>query len=106
MAAAWREHPRVVVVQVVGLVVLVVVCIFIGMALKGDPKPQTPVAVQDRISALERRVKDQRGATRDLARIRKTQATQVRRTRTLRRKLRSAAARERRLRAALRRARP
>lgn len=105
MAAAWREHPRVVVAQAVGLAVLVVVCIYIGMALKGDPKPQTPVAVQDRVSALERKVKEQRGATRDLARVRKTQAAQVRRTRTLQRKLRSASARERRLRSALRRKR-
>lgn len=105
MRRAWSEHPRVVVAQVVGLIVLVAVCIFIGMALKVDPQPKTPVAVQDRVSRLEREVRQNRNATAELERAKGAQQVRARQLRGLNRRLRLAAARERRLRLALRRAR-
>jgi len=105
MGRAWAEHPRVVVAQVVGLILLVVVCVFIGMALKGDPQPKTPVAVQDRVSRLERKVRENRKASSELERAKGAQQVRSGQVRGLNRRLRSAAARERRLRLALRRAR-
>lgn len=109
MGHAWREHPRVLVAQVAGFVVVVVVGIFIGMELKSDPEPKTPVAVQTRLDRAERQMRqdaaDSKKAAVELKKAKQSAAGQARRVRSAQRRLRSAAARERRLRAALRRAR-
>jgi hypothetical protein len=93
--SALRERPRVVVVQVLGLIALLAIGVVVGMALKPDPAPKTPASVQRQVRELRQ------GA----ATARRTQTRQARTIRTQGRGLRVQAARERRLRLALRRAR-
>jgi hypothetical protein len=96
---ALRERPRVVLVQVLGLILLLAVGVVAGMALKPDPAPKTPASVQRQVHDL----RSQRAG--DAAAARRTQARQARTIRVQRRQLRAQAVRERRLRRALARAR-
>lgn len=102
MGSALRERPRVVVAQVLGLIAIFVIGFLLGGALKSDPEPKTPAAVQQRVKELE---KDKRTTSAALERVKRKQNRQARTERTLRRRTRSDAARIRRFRRALARAR-
>ncbi|MEJ7715432.1 MAG: AAA family ATPase [Thermoleophilaceae bacterium] len=102
MGTALRERPRVVAVQVIGLLALVAIGFVLGGALKSDPAPRTPAAVQQRVKELE---KDKRTTSAALDRAEGTQTRQAKTNRALRRRVRSDTARIRRFRRALTRAR-
>lgn len=102
MGTALREHPRVAVAQVLGVAALLAIGFFLGGALKSDPAPKTPAAVQQRVKELE---KDKRTTSAALERAERTQTRQAKSNRALRRRVRSDAARIRRFRRALARAR-
>ena len=102
MGTALRERPRVVVAQVLGLIAIFVIGFLLGGALKSDPEPKTPAAVQQRVKELEN---DKRTTSAALARAKRKQNRQARTERALRRRTRSDAARIRRFRRALARAR-
>jgi uncharacterized protein HemX len=102
MGAAIRERPRVVAAQVVGVVLLLAVGFVLGGALKSDPEPKTPAAVQAQLDDLKQ---DKRTSQAALDRAKQTQTRQAKATRTLRRRVRADSARIARLRRALARAR-
>jgi hypothetical protein len=102
MGTALRERPRVVMVQILGLIVLLAVGVVIGMAIKSDPAPKTPAAVQQRLDDLEAQRSTSQAA---LKRARQTRTRQARTIRTLRRQVRTDAARIARFRRALAKAR-
>jgi len=102
MGTAIRERPRVVAVQVIGLLALVAIGFVLGGALKADPAPRTPAAVQQRVRELE---KDKRTTSAALRRAEGARTRQAKTNRALRRRVRSDTARIRRFRRALTRAR-
>jgi len=104
--APLRERPRVVIAQVLGVVALLAVGFVLGGALKSDPEPKTPAAVEQRLDRLERQNTRLEAQLRDQTRqADKAEAATKRQARGYQRRLRRAAVRERRFRAALRRAR-
>lgn len=102
MGTALRERPRVVAAQVLGLVAIFVIGFLLGGALKSDPAPGTPAAVQQQVKELE---KDKRTSSAKLDRAKRTQTRQARTERGLRRRVRGDSARIARFRRALARAR-
>jgi hypothetical protein len=102
MGAAIRERPRIVVAQAVGVILLLAVGFGLGSALKSDPEPKTPAAVQRQLDELKQ---DKRTAQAALDRAERTQARQARANRALRRRARADQARISRFRRALARAR-
>jgi hypothetical protein len=98
MMTALRERPRVVFVQVLGLIALLAVGVVVGMALKPDPSPKTPASVQRRLDGLE---SEQRTTKAALVRAERTQAGQARTIRVLRRRVRTDSVRIARFRRAL-----
>ena len=102
MGGAIRERPRVVAAQVVGVVLLLGIGFLLGGALKSDPEPKTPAAVQSQLDDLKQ---DKRTGQSALDRAERTQTAQAKTNRALRRRVRVDAARITRLRRALARAR-
>lgn len=101
MGTALRERPRVVVVQVLGLIALLAIGVVVGMALKSDPAPKTPASVQRQLDGLKA---EQRTTQARLKRAQRTQAARTRTIRVLRRRVRTDSVRIARFRRALARA--